>query len=162
MTAFLVLPTPGTTIIRTSWWGTAIFAVTAFAAALGPEWLRWPAVVVALMLFATGIVSMLWAFAVAVERSRVDAIGVGGLYLGMGSSPRPVRMHLQGALTLQVAVGITTASLRPFTSLAFGTLVPIFGIGLMGMWAARHGEFEPTDPPGDTDDGDEALGSPHG
>ena len=149
--SLLALPNPGTGLIRLSWWGTAVFTVTAFAAAVGSDWLRWPAVIVALVLFAAGIVTMLWAFAAAVERSRVDAIGVGGLYFGMGSAPRPVRLHLLGALTIQVAVGITTASMRPFTSLAFGTLVPIFGIGLMGLWSARHGEFEPTDPPIDTD-----------
>ena len=145
------LPSPGTGLMRSSWWGTAAFAATAFAAALGPDWLRWPGVIVALTLFGAGIVTMLWAFAVAVERSRVDAIGVGGLYFGMGSSPRPVRLHLLGALTIQVVVGFVTASIKPFTSLAFGTLVPIFGIGLMGLWAARHGEFEPTDPPIDAD-----------
>ncbi len=149
--SILALPSPGAGLIRLSWWGSVIFTVTAFAAAVGPDWLRWPAVVVALVLFAVGIITMLWAFAVAVERSRVDAIGVGGLYFGMGSSPRLVRQHLLGALTAQVAVGIGSASIRPFTSLAFGTLVPIFGIGLMGLWSARHGVFEPTDPPGSTD-----------
>lgn len=149
MSRLPTLPGPGTAILRISWWGTAAFCATAFAAALGPDWLRWPAVVVALVLFAAGIVTMLWAFATAVERSRVDAIGVGGLYFGMGSTPRSVRMHLLGALLVQVTVGIVTASIRPFTSLAFGTLVPIFGIGLMGIWAARYGEFEPTDPPGE-------------
>ena len=149
----LALPSPGTGLIRLSWWGSAVFTATAFAAALGPDWLRWPAVVVELVLFAVGIITMLWAFAVAVERSRVDAIGVGGLYFGMGSSPRLVRQHLLGALTVQVAVGIGSASMQPFTSLAFGTLVPIFGIGLMGLWSARHGDFEPTDPPSSTDTG---------
>lgn len=151
MSSITALPEPGTGLIRLSWWGTAVFTASAFAAALSPGWLRWPAVVVALVLFATGIVTMLWAFALAVERSRVDAIGVGGLYLGMGSTPRGVRLHLLGALVMQITAGLTTASMRPFTSLAFGTLVPVFGIGLMGVWAARHGEFEPTDPPGDTD-----------
>jgi len=52
-------------------------------------------------------------------------------------------------------VGIVTASVRVFTSLAFGTLSPIFAIGMMGLWSARHGEFEPTDPP---DDGDQDEG----
>lgn len=147
----VTLLSPGTGLIRSSWQATAVFTVTAFAAAIGPSWLRWPAVVVALALFAVGIITMLWAFAIAVQRSRVDAIGVGGLYLGMGSSPRPVRRHLLGALALQVVVGIVTASIRPFTSLAFGTLVPILGIGLMGLWAARYGDFEPTDRPINTD-----------
>lgn len=81
----VTLLSPGTGLIRSSWQATAVFTVTAFAAAIGPSWLRWPAVVVALALFAVGIITMLWAFAIAVQRSRVDAIGVGGLYLGMGA-----------------------------------------------------------------------------
>ena len=58
---------------------------------------------------------------------------------------------------IQTVVGLATASVRPFTSLAFGTLVPIFGIGMMGLWTARNGEFEPTDdPPPPIDDPDDA------
>ena len=147
------LPSPGTGIIQLSWIGTVAFTITAFAAALQPGWLQGPAVAVALGLFAIGIVTMLWAFFIAVNRSRVDAIGVGGLYFGAGSTPRDVRFHILGATTIQLVVGFVTASMRPFTSLAFGTLVWIFGIGLMGLWTARYGEFEPTDdPPPATDD----------
>ena len=93
-----------------------------------------------------------WAFFIAVNRSRVDAIGVGGLYFGAGSTPRVVRWHLLGATTMQLVAGIVTASIRPFTPLAFGTLVWIFGIGMMGLWTARYGEFEPTDEPVDNGD----------
>ena len=110
-----------------------------------------------LTLFFAGIVTMLWAFFIAVNRSRVDAIGVGGLYFGAGSTPKAVRWHLLGATTMQLVAGIVTASIRPFTPLAFGTLVWIFGIGMMGLWTARYGEFEPTDEPVDSlDEGDGA------
>jgi hypothetical protein len=47
------------------------------------------------------------------------------------------------ALAIQVVVAVTTASIRPFTTLAFGILVPMFGIGMNGLWAARHGRFGP-------------------
>ena len=139
------LPEPGAGLIRWSWRATALFGVTATAAAVRPAWFEWPALVVALALFAVGVITMLWAFATAVERSRVDAIGIGGLFFGMGSTPFEVRLHLLGALVVQVAAGITTAAVRPFTSLAFGTLVPVLAIGMMGLWSARHGDFEPTD-----------------
>ena len=152
------LPEPDTAIIRWSWIGTVAFAISATAAAIRPSWFDAAALVVALVLFAVGIVTMLWAFAIAVNRSRVDAIGVGGLFFGAGSTPRSVQLHILGALAIQVVVGFATASARPFTSLAFGTLVPIFGIGMMGIWTARNGVFEPTDDPapgtdeaGDTD-----------
>ncbi|MEM8704844.1 MAG: hypothetical protein AAGE98_00190 [Actinomycetota bacterium] len=151
------LPEPGTRFFQLTWIGTVAFVITAVAAAISPSSFEIPAVAVALVLFLAGIVTMLWAFAIAVNRSRVDAIGVGGLYFGAGSTPRNVRLHLLGATTIQLIVGIATASVRPFTSLAFGTLVPIFGIGMMGLWTARHGEFEPTDDPPPADaDGDNA------
>lgn len=151
----MTLPGPDASMIRWSWIGTIVFTVTATAAAIRPSSFDLVAVAVALVLFAVGIVTMLWAFAIAVNRSRVDAIGVGGLYFGAGSTPRTVRWHILGALAIQTVVGIATASARPFTSLAFGTLVPVFGIGIMGLWTARNGEFEPTDDPTpDPDDDD--------
>jgi len=38
---------------------------------------------------------------------------------------------------------LVTASVRPFTGLAFGILVPTYGLGLVGLWAVRLGEFPP-------------------
>ena len=76
----MTLPGPDTPLIRWSWIGTIAFVITAVAAAIEPDWFNIPALVVALCLFAVGIVTMLWAFAIAVNRSRVDAIGVGGLF----------------------------------------------------------------------------------
>ena len=152
------LPEPDSWLIRGSWIGTVAFTITAVAAAIRPAWFNIVALAVALVLFAIGIVTMLWAFAIAVNRSRVDAIGVGGLFFGAGSTPRSVRWHILGALAIQTVVGLGTASARPFTSLAFGTLVPIFGIGMMGFWTARNGEFEPTDEPPPAD-GDEDAGA---
>jgi len=141
------LPGEGRTLILTSWWGTGVFVVTAAAATIDLDLFQVPALVVALTLFTVGIVTMLWAFALAVERSRIDAIGIGGLFFGAGSAPTSVRRHFLGALAVQLAVGIVTASIRPFTTLAFGTLVPVFALGLTGLWCARWGTFEPTDPP---------------
>jgi hypothetical protein len=36
-----------------------------------------------------------------------------------------------------------TSAVRPFSSLAFGVLVPVSGLGLMGLWGARYGTFPP-------------------
>ena len=153
----MTLPEPGTRFFQVSWVGTIAFVVTAGAAATSPSTFELAAVAVSLTLFFAGIVTMLWAFFIAVNRSRVDAIGVGGLYFGAGSTPKVARWHLLGATTLQLVAGIVTASIRPFTPLAFGTLVWIFGISMMGLWTARFGEFEPTDEPVDSlDEGDGA------
>jgi hypothetical protein len=54
-----------------------------------------------------------------------------------------VRRLLDGSLAVQVIVGFVTASARPFTTLAFGVLVPMFGGGCNGLWGARHGSFGP-------------------
>lgn len=135
----------GRRIERWSWRGTAVFVVTAAAAAISPDLFRWPALVVALALFAVGCGVFLWAFALAVERSRIVAIGIGGLYFLAGSAPSRVQRSLLGSLALQVVVAIITASVRVFTSLAFGILVPIFGLGMAGLWGARYGTFESND-----------------
>ena len=131
----------GKSIIRADWWGTAAFVVTAVPAAIAPEVFRIPAIIVCLVLFAIGCVVFLWAFAISVERSRLEEVSVAGVYLLQQSTPKPVQWHLYGALTIQIAVAIATASARPFTSLAFGILVPMYGLGLSGLWAARYGRF---------------------
>jgi hypothetical protein len=53
-------------------------------------------------------------------------------------------------LAVQTVVGLATAIARskaedgsPGTSLAVGVLVPMFGIGLNGLWCAFHGVFPP-------------------
>ena len=133
--------TVGWPIVVWSWRGTVLFSVTAVAATVFDE-LRWLAAVVALTLFGVGCVVFLVAFALAVERSRTDAIGIGGLYFLVGSAPSSTQRHLLGSLAVQVVVGLATAAIRMFTSLAFGTLIPVFGLALAGLWGARYGEFE--------------------
>ncbi len=141
---------PGRGIVRASWGGTAAFALTAVAATIAPGALTAVAVAVALALFAAGCVVFLWAYAIAVGRSRTDAIGIGGLFFLAGSAPRAVQLHLMGSFAVEVVVALVTASVRPFTGLAFGTLVPVFGLGLAGLWAARYGTFGPRAAPGST------------
>ena len=134
---------PGEAIVRSSWLGTAVFVVTALVAT-ATEVARPVAAAVAIVLFMVGAVAFLWAYAVAVSRSRNDAIGIGGLYFLVGdTAPSSVRRALLGSLAIQIAVAVGTAAARPYTSLAFGVLVPMFGLGLCGLWGARHGSFRP-------------------
>ncbi|MFQ5558020.1 MAG: hypothetical protein ACE5GB_11005 [Acidimicrobiales bacterium] len=135
---------PGGALIAWSWRGTGLFVVTASAATMA-EGARLLAAVVALVLFGFGCVVFLWAFALAVARSRTDAIGMGGLYFLSGSAPPTVRRSLMASLVLEVIVALVTASIRVFTSLAFGILVPMYGLGLAGLWGARHGRFDRRD-----------------
>jgi hypothetical protein len=136
--------TPGRWLIRLDVAGTAAFVVTAVVQAVVLDWARPPGVTVALVLFAVGCVLFLAGYARAVERSRTDEISVTGLYLLMGDvAPRPVKGWLLALLTIQVVVALATAIARPYTTAAFGILVPMFGFGVIGSWAARYGHFPP-------------------
>ena len=103
-----------------------------------------PPLVLDVALFAAGCVLFAVAFLRAADRSRTDAIGIGGLFFLAGDvAPPAVRRRLLGALAVQTVVGLATAGVRLYTNLAAGTLVPVFGLGLCGLWAARHGRFGP-------------------
>lgn len=128
-------------IVYGSWAATALFVVTALPSALKVEAMHLPAAIVALVLFAVGTVAMLVAIVIAANRSREDLIGIGGLFFGAGSIEKPVRKLLLGSLAVQVILGFVFASLRPFTASAFGTLVPVVGLGLSGVYCAKHGLF---------------------
>jgi hypothetical protein len=132
---------PGRGLIVVDLVGTAVFVVVALGAALGPAWLTLPVVIVSLVLFSIGTIAFLWAYAVAIGRSRQEQIGMGGLFFLAGSAPRNVQVRMMGAFALQVVVALVAASLKVFTGVAFAVLAPMFGIGLAGLWAARHGSF---------------------
>ncbi len=96
------------------------------------------------VLFAVGCAVFLWAYPSAVQRSRTDLIGIGGLYFLQGTAPQAVQFRLLGSLVVR---GCASRSSRrrsgSYTALAFGFLAPVFGLGMCGLWAARHGTFEP-------------------
>lgn len=135
----------GDRLIELNLWGTAVFAVAAIAAAIFPAVLAVPVAVLDGAFFVAGCVAFMWAYAIAVGRSRTDEISVAGLYLMLGSTPPRVRRTMLGATVAQSVIALATAAARPFTALAFGVLVPMFGLGLSGLWAARYGEFRPRD-----------------
>ena len=135
----------GQAIVRVSWAGTAAVAITAIPAAAADSWMG-QAVAVDLLLFVGGIAIFLWAYGIAVGRSRENEIGIGGLYFLQGTAPADVRNQLLGSLAAQTVIALATAGLRPFTPLAFGILVPVWGLGLSGFWGARYGTFGPRVP----------------
>lgn len=132
----------GRRIVRASWAGTAVFAVTAGAAVVFSA-AGIVALGVALALFAAGCAAFAAAYYRAVGRSRLEEISVLPLFFLGGAAPAGVRRLLLGAVAVQVVVAFTTAGARPNTSLAFGILVPVYGVGLAGLWGARHGTFPP-------------------
>ncbi|HEX2048987.1 MAG TPA: hypothetical protein VHF27_14590 [Acidimicrobiales bacterium] len=137
----------GAAVVRASWAGTAVFVVTAVAAAVSPAAFDGAALTVAVALFAGGCVVFLWAFFVAAGRSRTERLELAQVWFLAGPpTPPPVRRSLLAALAVQVVAGLATAAARPYTSLAAGVLVPMWGLGLCGLWAARHGTFPPRPP----------------
>jgi hypothetical protein len=135
--------TQGTTIINLSWAGTAAYAALALAGTLFPDWFALPTAALSGVLFVAGCVVFLWAYAVAVARSRTDAIGIGGLYFLADSAPKEPAFRLRLSFAVEVVAAIVSSSIRPFTPMAFGFLVPVYGLGMMGLWGARYGTFEP-------------------
>jgi hypothetical protein len=134
----------GRRVIQLSVVGTVLFTVVSVVEVLVMDWTRPIAVVLDLVLFGIGCTAFLGAYAIAIGRSRTDEIGVASLYLLTNRvAPNTVRVWLLGAFSVQCIVAVTTASVRPFTTAAFGVLVPMFGLGLNGVWAARHGTFGP-------------------
>ena len=140
-------PASGDNIVRASWYGTITFAVCATAGVIVPGSLQWLGFAVSLGLFLAGCAIFVWAFALAVERSRTDEIAVSSLFLLSGSAPPNVRTQLFGSLVVQVVVAFGTAAARPYTIAATAILAPVYGLALCGLWAARHGTFPPRKPP---------------
>ena len=92
--------------------GTALFAVVvAIGLPLRDERAAQFAVgVISMVLFGIGAVTALWAYISALERSRVDEIGVANLYLLTGpTAPRPVKRLMSGLLAAQVIIALTGA-----------------------------------------------------
>jgi hypothetical protein len=137
----------GDLICRLAIWATGIFVVASALAVAWPDTFLPLSVPVDLVLFAAGCGAFLWAYALAIGRSRYETITMGGLFfLGDDVAPPDVTRLLRGAFGVQVVVAVTAAALRPFTALAFSVLVPMLGLGLMALWAARRGRF-PAKPP---------------
>ena len=140
-------------LVRADLFGTAMFAVSlAIAVPLRAE--RWAQVLIAVVsvaLFAVGVGASLWAYAAALERSRVQEVGVANLYLLTGTTaPPPVKRALLTALAVQVVASFGAATIgvvglddSQLNALAFAVLVPMFGIGINGAWAARYGSYGP-------------------
>lgn len=137
-----------------------MFVATATAADASPAAFEAMALAVAVALFAAGCAIFLWAFLVMAGRSRTERLELAQVWFLTGpSTPRTVRRSLLGALIVQVVAGLATAAVRPYTSLAAGVLVPMYGLGLCGLWAARHGHFPPR--PRDERAGGRGLPSDH-
>jgi len=144
------LPHAGDVIVRADLLGTVVFVVTAIVAAVSFSTAsQWVGAVTAITLFFLGVLAFLWAFYNAVQRSRSEQVSVTQLFLLFGNvAPTRVRRTMLALLLVQCATALATTLARPDgpdgspgSSLAVGFLVPMFGFGLNGLWAAYHGRF---------------------
>lgn len=130
--------------VRTAWAATALFAGIQAAATVAPDG---PAAVVSVIwslgAFAVGSAVFLWAFFIAADRSRDEPVTVAGVVWLIGSAPAGVARSLRWALVAQVVIAVVAASVRPFSPVAFGVLVPMVGLGSLAWFGARHGVFTP-------------------
>lgn len=141
----------GRGIIQANVFLTALFVISAVLATVvfDEPWKK-IAAGIALGCFAVGVVVFLWGYWTAVQRSRVDNIAVSSLYFLVDKcAPRAVAGLMNSLLAVQVVVSIATASIRsstngePGSTLAYGILVPMMGLGLNGLWGAFYGTFRP-------------------
>ncbi|MEX0664567.1 MAG: hypothetical protein WD598_07315 [Acidimicrobiia bacterium] len=129
----------GRRIIVASWISDALFALTAVPHALGVDGFEGPSIGMAFTLFGVSLVVWPWVFAVAfVRSSQGDDLVVASIFLTVGDAPTEVRRQLFTALGVSVALCAATAVANPF-----GVLVPMLPLGLVGLWAVRHGAFPP-------------------
>jgi len=142
---------PGSILVKCNLVLTSVFVAMSIVAAITftSPW-KTIGVVVSLGCFSVGIVSFLWGYWTAVQRSRVDNISVAALYFLVDKcAPQSVARLMNGALAVQVVVAVATAISRTTTdgkagsTLAFGILAPMMGLGLNGLWGATYGTFAP-------------------
>jgi hypothetical protein len=144
---------PGASVVRLDLVGTAMFLVAlAIAAPLRTHrFAQFLIGGVSMFLFGIGVATTLWAYTRALDRSRVEEVGVANLYLLTGdTAPKVVGRTMSTALAVQVLaalggawIGVVGLDKGQLNALAFGVLVPMFGIGMNGVWAAKHGSYGP-------------------
>lgn len=134
---------PDDPVVKPAVWGTVAFVVASAMVVANDDAAAF-VLVFDLILFALGLLAFVRTLFTAAERSRTEELSVAGIwFLGGGSAPKDIRIWLLGCLAVEVVVALVSASLRPYTAAAFGVLVPMFGLGLCGLWAVRSGTFPP-------------------
>ncbi len=131
----------GAGIARLDLAGTVVFAVITLVTSLFPGTVTDVAnLVVSLALLLGGCVAFAVGFLRAVGRSEKEVVDLAGLFYLTGSGPQAVRRRLLGLWFVQIAIAVISVfTVEP----PFGVLATVWGIGLIPVWAARHGSFPP-------------------
>jgi hypothetical protein len=123
--------------------GTAALAlVTALLAVSDADAIVLVGLVVAALLFVGGTVAWSAGFLRAVGRSREEQIDLAGLFYLTGSAPASARRWFLRTWFAQIALAVIAIAVsRP----PFAVMAPVWGIGLLTLWASRHATFPPRD-----------------
>lgn len=131
----------GSGIVRLAVGGTIVLGISGLLAAIFQGAFSAIYVGIAAVEFVVGTIVFVLAFLRAIDRSRTETIGVGGLFFASGTAPAKVQVVLMLSLTAQVVISIAVAWARLYTALAFGVLAPMWALGLTGLWVAAYGTF---------------------
>lgn len=131
--------------------GTAAAVVAGALALVSSDLAKFVLVPVAAATGGIGLVTFVWSYFHAVGRSRQDEISVSQLYGAAGTvAPQPVKRQLQWSLWAQVIVAIAVMFVgfqrtkpQEFNWAATIIVLPLFGMGLNGVWVSSYGSFGP-------------------
>lgn len=132
---------PADPVVRPAVWSTVAFAVASAIAVASAHAAAFIAIF-DLILFVLGCLVFARTLLTAAQRSRTEELSVTGIWLLAGQR-RDIQRWLLGCLAAQVVIALVAAAMRPYSSVAFGVLVPTLGLGLCGLWAVRSGTFPP-------------------
>lgn len=143
---------PGRGLIVTNLGVTVVVSVISLAAVAAYRSLATATVILDIVVFVVGLVLFAAALLQGAQRSREAEMDVAGWFFLSRIAPPQVQRTMLGSLAVQVVVGIGAALASHgaavsagdhASKLAFGTLVPIFGLAMCGLWGARYGAFPP-------------------
>jgi hypothetical protein len=132
---------PDDPVVRPAVWGTVAFAVVSLVGVSGGAGAEAFAIFFDVILFVLGLLAFVRTLLVAAQRSRTEELSVAGIWFLVGA-PTPIRVWLLGCLAAQIAIGLAAGFAQPEPG-AFGVLVPVYGLGLCGLWSVRSGTFPP-------------------
>ncbi len=98
------------------------------------------------VVFVAGAALFSWAFLIAAGRSRHEDVTVAGAFFLAGSIEAPERRWAFGLMAAQSFIGLAGAAADPYTTMAFGILVPMFGLGVIAFLGSAHGAFRQRKP----------------
>lgn len=126
---------------------TALQAIALTVAWFSGDAVRGVVAIGCVVVFMAGAALFSWAFLVAAGRSRTEQVSVvGAFFLGETSTPAADRKWAYGLAAAQSVIGLAAASADPYTAMAFGILVPMFGLGAIAFLGAAHGMFPVREP----------------